>query len=207
MVNGEPLLSEGHWAVAEKIMEFLGIFYESTVALSGVYYPTSPLMLHHILEIACHLHARETDPLLMSILTPMKLKFLKYWQNIPLLYSFAFVLDPRAKMRGFHNVLQLLSQAVGVDYSNYFTEVRAELYKLYNKYENKYGAVRLQRPSNISRSSGKKMLGVRYMELLVQVPLLLLLYLHLLLYLCLLFQSWLPTWTATLSPALMMILT
>ena len=59
-------------------------------------------------------------------------------------------------MRGFHNVLQLLSQAVGVDYSNYFTEVRAELYKLYNKYENKYGAVRLQRPSNISRSSGKK---------------------------------------------------
>ena len=156
LVNGEPLLSEGHWAVAEKIMEFLGIFYESTVALSGVYYPTSPLMLHHILEIACHLHARETDPLLMSILTPMKLKFLKYWQNIPLLYSFAFVLDPRAKMRGFHNVLQLLSQSVGVDYSNYFTEVRAELYKLYNKYENKYGAVRLQRPSNISGSSGKK---------------------------------------------------
>jgi len=124
------------------------------------------------------------------------------------LYSFAFVLDPRAKMRGFHNVLQLLSQAVGVDYSNYFTEVRAELYKLYNKYENKYGAVRLQKPSNISGSSGKKkMLGVRYMELLVQVPLLLLLYLHLLLYLCLLFQSWLPTWTATLSPALMMVLT
>jgi len=130
LVNGEPLLSEGHWAVVEKIMEFLGIFYEPTVALSGV------------------------------------------------------------------------------DYSNYFTEVRAELYKLYNKYENKYGAVRLQRPSNISGSSGKKkMLGVRYMELLVQVPLLLLLYLHLLLYLCLLFQSWLPTWTATLSPALMIILT
>ena len=130
LVNGEPLLSEGHWAVVEKIMEFFGIFYEPTVALSGV------------------------------------------------------------------------------DYSNYFTEVRAELYKLYNKYENKYGAVRLQRPSNISGSSGKKMLGVRYMELLlVQVPLFLLLYLHLLLYLCLLFQSCLPTWTATLSPALMMILT
>jgi len=65
-------------------------------------------------------------------------------------------LDPRAKIRGFHNVLQLLSQTISVDYSSYFTEVRAELYKLYNKYENKFGIVRLQRPSNISRSTSKK---------------------------------------------------
>jgi len=78
LVNGEPHLSEGHLTIAEKIMEFPGIFIDSNVALSGVYYPTSPLMLHHIIEIADHLHARETDPLLMSILTPIKLKFLKY---------------------------------------------------------------------------------------------------------------------------------
>jgi hypothetical protein len=98
LVNGEPLLSDGHWVVAEKIMEFLEIFYESTVALSGVYYPTSPLILHHILDIASHLHAQETDPLLMNIVTPMKLKFLKYWQNIYLycipLHLF-WILEPR----------------------------------------------------------------------------------------------------------------
>jgi len=210
LINGEPLLSEDHWTIAEKIMEFFGIFYDSTVALSGVYYPTSPLMLHHILEIAGHLHSREIDPLLLDILIPMKLKFLKYWQNIPLLYSFAFVLDPRAKIRGFHNVLQILSQIIGVDYSNYFSEVRTELYKLYNKYENKYGAVRLQRPSNILGSTGKKkQYGVRSMKLLVHLLILLLLHLLLLLllHLYLLFLSWLPTWTATLSLALMMILT
>jgi len=105
LVNGQPLLSDGHWVVAEKMMEFLEMFYESTVVLSGVYYPTSPLMLHHILDIAQHLHSKDNDPLLMNIVTPMKLKFLKYWQNIPFLYSFAFILDPRAKIRGFHNVL------------------------------------------------------------------------------------------------------
>ena len=54
LVNGEPLLSDGHWAIADKMMEFLELFYDSTVALSGVYYPTSPLMLHHILDIAGH---------------------------------------------------------------------------------------------------------------------------------------------------------
>ncbi|CAO2148769.1 unnamed protein product [Urochloa humidicola] len=156
LVNGQPLLSEGHWTVAEKIMEFLEIFYESTVALSGVYYPTSPLMLHHILDIASHLHARETDPLLMSIVTPMKLKFLKYWQNIPLLYSFAFILDPRAKIRSLHNALQLLGQTIGVDYGSYFNEVRTDLYKLYNKYETKFGAVRTVRPNTNISGGGKK---------------------------------------------------
>ncbi|XP_072147154.1 zinc finger BED domain-containing protein RICESLEEPER 2-like [Setaria viridis] len=154
--NGQPLLTESHWVIAEKILLFLEMFYDSTVALSGVYYPTSPLMLHHIIEISCHLHGQDSDPLLRNIVVPMKLKFLKYWQNIPLLYSFAFILDPKAKVRGFHNVLQLLSQIVGVDYSSYFTEVRTELHKLFNKYKNKFGVVRSQRPAQPSAATGKK---------------------------------------------------
>ena len=68
LVNGQPLLSDDHWVVAEKMMEFLEMFYESTVVLSGVYYPTSPLMLHHILEIVGHLHSNDTDPLLIHVL-------------------------------------------------------------------------------------------------------------------------------------------
>ncbi|XP_022680970.1 zinc finger BED domain-containing protein DAYSLEEPER-like [Setaria italica] len=134
----DPLLTENHWVIAEKILLFLEMFYDSTVALSGVYYPTSPLMLHHIIEIAGHLHGQDSDPLLRNIAVPMKLKFLK------------------AKVRGFHNVLQLLSQTVGVDYSSYFTEVRTQLHKLFNKYENKFGAVRSQRPAQPSAATGKK---------------------------------------------------
>ena len=48
--------------------EFLQLFYESTIVLSGVYYPISPLMLHHILEIVGHLHSNDTDPLLIHVL-------------------------------------------------------------------------------------------------------------------------------------------
>jgi hypothetical protein len=113
------------------------------------------MILHHIIEIAGHLYAQENNALLMNVVSPMKLKFLKYWQNIPLLYSFAFVLDPRAKMRGFHNVLQILSQTISFDYSNYYNEVRTELYKLYNKYETKFGSVRGQR-NQAAASTGKK---------------------------------------------------
>jgi hypothetical protein len=42
-------LTRQYWHVAEKIMEFLELFYDSTVVLSGVYYSTSPLVLYHIL--------------------------------------------------------------------------------------------------------------------------------------------------------------
>jgi hypothetical protein len=57
--DGSFLLSENHWCIAEKMLAFLQLFYDSTVALYGVYYPTSPLMLHHILKIARHLNAFE----------------------------------------------------------------------------------------------------------------------------------------------------
>jgi hypothetical protein len=55
--DGTPLLTDNHWAIAEKVLSFLELFYESTIALSGVYYPTATLMLHHILRIARHLNA------------------------------------------------------------------------------------------------------------------------------------------------------
>ena len=90
---GSTLLTARHQYIAKRILEFLEIFYESTVVLSGVYYPTSLLILHHLLDIASHLHASEKDQNLIAIVYHMKLKFLKYWQDIPVLYSFAFILD------------------------------------------------------------------------------------------------------------------
>ena len=107
---------------------------------SGVYYPTSPFVLHHLLDIASHLHASEKDQNLIAVVYPMKFKFLKYWQDIPLLYSFAFILDTRAKLRGLFNVLQILKENTGVDYSLYYADVKTKIYKLFNKYERKFGA-------------------------------------------------------------------
>jgi hypothetical protein len=75
---GQTLLTDDHWYVAEKILSFLELFYESTLELSGVYYPTTPLMLHHLIDIASHLNQYENDPLLRSSVLPMKAKFAKY---------------------------------------------------------------------------------------------------------------------------------
>jgi len=154
--NGEPLLNGGLWHIAEVLTEFLELFYESTCALSGVYYPTSPLMVHHILDIAQHLQAWENDALLQSTIVKMKLKYLKYWSQVPLLYAFAFILDPRAKLDGFSNVLSLLNAATNIDYSAYFTEVRDKLSEVYRKYEQKHSGTRITRPPIVPTTTKKK---------------------------------------------------
>jgi hypothetical protein len=84
----------------------------------------------------------------------MKTKFLKYWREIPILYAFAFILDPRAKMRGFHKVLQRLSSLNGTDYSRYPSCVRCKLTKMYQIYEAKFEGVCLTpQPQSGSGSS------------------------------------------------------
>ena len=76
--DGESLLTNKHWDIAKKILAFLEQFHDSTVVLSGVYYPTSPLILHHFLEIASHLSQYQFDNDLRFVVNPMKDKFLAY---------------------------------------------------------------------------------------------------------------------------------
>jgi hypothetical protein len=72
-----------------------------------------------------------------------------------MLYAFVFILDLRAKMKGFSNIFGLLSQLNGNDYSCYLTEVRAKLSVIFYKYEDKFGSIRLQRAAQLG-STGKK---------------------------------------------------
>jgi hypothetical protein len=75
---GSELLKNTHRYIAEHMFKFLRIFYESTVILSGVYYPTAPLALHQLIDIAEHLKQAEKDDNFKHVARPMKMKFLKY---------------------------------------------------------------------------------------------------------------------------------
>jgi hypothetical protein len=67
-VEGELLLlTDEHWAVAQKVLSFLELFYDSTVALSGVYYPTFPLMIHFLVKIVLHLKNYANDVHIRSV--------------------------------------------------------------------------------------------------------------------------------------------
>ena len=116
---------------------------------------SSPLILHHVLEIASHFNNYQNEADLRSLVIPMQDKYLAYWSDIPMLYSFAFILDPRAKIRCFTNVLRILCNLDGTYYSCYLTEVRAGLSVIFAKRDSKFGSVRLPK-SYTTVPRGKK---------------------------------------------------
>jgi hypothetical protein len=58
-------------------------------------------------------------------------------------------------MQGFFNVLELLAEHTGCTYSSYYAHVKTELYKLFNKYETKFGVARSQKVAHPSAHIGK----------------------------------------------------
>jgi hypothetical protein len=113
-------------------------------------------MLHHLIDIASHLNQFEKDPLLRNFVLPMKTKFAKYSNCISMLYSFAFVLDLRAKMRGFHKALTLISNLTSADYANYYESVRARLTTFFTNYDLRFGGQNPHRKQAPLAGAGKK---------------------------------------------------
>uniref|UniRef100_I1PMA2 BED-type domain-containing protein n=1 Tax=Oryza glaberrima TaxID=4538 RepID=I1PMA2_ORYGL len=155
--DGQPLLTDHTWYVVERFFQFLETFHDCTILSSQVYHPTANLILHNILEIATLLKEYENDELLGSAVFSMKQKYLKYWKNLPMLYAFAFILDPRGKLRGLLNLLSLIGETINVDYSNYYSDVKTKLYEVFRKYELKFQGVRLQRPPPAPTAGKKKL--------------------------------------------------
>lgn len=154
--DGSSVLNEHVWAIVQKFYQFLETFYDCTLTLSQVYYPTANIILHNLLEIATLFKEYENDDVLTEPVFHMKQKYLKYWKNIPMLYALAFVLDPRCKLRGLSAILSLVGDTIGVDYSSFYTEVRRKLYEVFGRYEVKFQEVRQRRPPPIPTTGKKK---------------------------------------------------
>ena len=59
-------------------------------------------------------------------------------------------------MRGLFNILQILKENTGCDYSSYYADVKTKIYKLFNKYERKFNTARSQRIAQPASHLGKK---------------------------------------------------
>jgi Domain of unknown function (DUF4413) len=95
----EPSVEE--WEQLERLRKFLEFFFKATVKLSCSYSPTSFELLKHLYSISKvyrELEQAEThDKSLTPIVDAMKQKFLKYWEDIPLLAIIAICLNPTYK--------------------------------------------------------------------------------------------------------------
>jgi hypothetical protein len=133
------VLTEADWYMVKHFREFLMPFYVATNVLSGVYYPTSCLVIDYIWLIAESFAKHRSDSLLCTVVAPMELKFLKYFDNISHIYCFATILDPRKKLDGLQTALEGIGDLLDMDYSDAFNHVKDELFRVFGFYYNKYG--------------------------------------------------------------------
>ena len=150
------MLQEDDWFICERFVSFLEFFYDSTVLLSGIYYPTSPLVLHQICEITDLFETYRNDMLFKPIVEKMEAKFRKCWSEIPLLYCLAIVLDPRVKLSGLGNVLSHIGAHLDIDYTPQVVNTREKLFEIYAVYENKFGNLTTQQTQQDQSTRPKK---------------------------------------------------
>lgn len=102
MSGGIPKTED--WDNARVFVEFLKIFYDVTLKVSGSLFVTSSQYFHEYCLISNTLKkwSNSSDPLLETMAEKMKAKHDKYWGNIKntnMMIFIAVVLDPRYKLR------------------------------------------------------------------------------------------------------------
>ena len=114
------ILTDVDWFITRQFREFLMTFYAATHVLSGVYYPTTCLVIDYIWLMAESFSKFRSDNLLNTIVAPMEVKFLKYFEQISHVYCFATIFDPRKKLDGLQIALEGIGDALDMDLSDAF---------------------------------------------------------------------------------------
>ncbi|GJR81278.1 zinc finger BED domain-containing protein RICESLEEPER 2-like protein [Tanacetum coccineum] len=100
-----------YWGRIEMLNPLLAVFQNATVVLSGVYYPTSPLVLQQIFFISCKLSDLELEGgVLSSMVKPIKRKLRKYFENMPPIITCAAALNPCFNVSGVDYLIENISR-------------------------------------------------------------------------------------------------
>ncbi|GJY91012.1 zinc finger BED domain-containing protein RICESLEEPER 2-like protein [Tanacetum coccineum] len=99
-----------NWIVIESLCPLLEVFSNATKFLSGVYYPTSPLVLQQIYFISCKLTEYELNGgIFRSMVKPMKAKLKKYFEKMTPIITCAAALNPCFNVHGVELLIEDIS--------------------------------------------------------------------------------------------------
>ncbi|GJQ96003.1 zinc finger BED domain-containing protein RICESLEEPER 2-like protein [Tanacetum coccineum] len=148
-----------YWVMIEMLNPLLEVFQNATVILSGVYYPTSPLVLQQIFFISCKLSDLELEGGLLSCMVkPMKKKLRKYFENMPPIITCSAALNPCFNVSGVDYLIENISRDLEFQDDGFATRsldwFHESFQGLYNMYYTKYGTNHTQSTSGGGSSSG-----------------------------------------------------
>ena len=152
--DDDDILNESDWNTVFKIKKFLKSFYTSTNILSGVYYPTSCMVLERLYITARAFNRYQNDPDLHAVIYAMELKFRKYWEELPMLFPLACVMDPRYNLSGTKFIIDQISNALTFNMPITYRNLEQTLTEMYELYASRIGTqvtrVPTPTPTNIN---------------------------------------------------------
>jgi hypothetical protein len=105
----EPFSTE-NWVIIEQLTEFLKVFKEATTLLSGIYYPTSHLVLNQLFLMTEKINEFQwKGGLYEKMVEPMKKKLKKYFEEIPPTFACAAALNPCLNIIGVELFIEKIS--------------------------------------------------------------------------------------------------
>ncbi|GJS16189.1 zinc finger BED domain-containing protein RICESLEEPER 2-like protein [Tanacetum coccineum] len=146
--------SAENWVIIEGLTQLLEVFNNATKILSGVYYPTCPLVLQQIVFMTTKLSEYELEGgIFATMVKPMKEKLKKYFERMPLIITCAAALNPCFNVHGVEFLIESISTDLEFFDDSYATKVKKwftnSFEGLYNIYYTKYG-----NPTTTESSSG-----------------------------------------------------
>ncbi|KAL6531182.1 hypothetical protein OROHE_014251 [Orobanche hederae] len=99
-------------ALNQDLMALLKIFKEATESLSGVYYPTSTLVVEHCFKIVLIFKSLIKVLNLFNCIKEMREKLIKYFAYIPPVFLVAKLLDPQVREESLLKLLTLYYTAL-----------------------------------------------------------------------------------------------
>ena len=79
-------LTPADWNIAFEYMHFLKVFYAATCACSGVYYPTSSIVLNNLYNISLKIYEYRCKINFVDAIKVMETKFKKYFEDMPKIF-------------------------------------------------------------------------------------------------------------------------
>ena len=144
--KGKNPVSDYDWDLMEEFVEMLKVFKQSTTFLSGVYYPTSPLLLNELWLMSAQLERFEQRSEIFVLVTrPMRQKLVKYFKEMPPLFTCAAALNPCINVTGVEALITKISMSLNLhkDNSNYIRNqiniFNDTFTNLFDIYATKYG--------------------------------------------------------------------
>ena len=99
-------ITHEYFEVAHIISQFLETFKEATELLSGQYYLITHRIIPTLYSISFVFKKYMEHPRFTEVMLAMIDKFMKYYDDIPLLYSIALYLDPCIKVSGSETLIE-----------------------------------------------------------------------------------------------------